>query len=65
VMTANGRAMAAPVRLEEISIGPISRRNVRAMVAEDGRLAESLLGMSFLSTLSSLQMQTDELRLRD
>jgi aspartyl protease family protein len=65
VMTANGRAMAAPVRLDEIAIGPISRRNVRAMVAEDGRLDESLLGMSFLSTLSSLNMQTDELRLRD
>jgi aspartyl protease family protein len=65
VMTANGRAMAAPVRLNEIAIGPISRRNVRAMVSEEGRLDESLLGMSFLSTLSSLQMQTDELRLRD
>ncbi|MFB9952654.1 TIGR02281 family clan AA aspartic protease [Rhizobium puerariae] len=65
VMTANGRAMAAPVRLDEIAIGPIVRQNVRAMVAEDGRLDESLLGMSFLSTLGSLQMQTDELRLRD
>lgn len=65
VMTANGRAMAAPVRLQEIAIGPIARRNVRAMVAQDGMLDESLLGMSFLSTLSSLQMQTDELRLRD
>ncbi|MCK8781038.1 TIGR02281 family clan AA aspartic protease [Rhizobium sp. NTR19] len=65
VMTANGRAQAAPVRLERISIGPIERKNIRAMVAEDGRLGESLLGMSFLSTLSSLQMQTDELRLRN
>ncbi|CDZ55330.1 TIGR02281 family clan AA aspartic protease [Neorhizobium galegae] len=65
VMTANGRAMAAPVRLDEIAIGPIVRKNIRAMVAEDGRLGESLLGMSFLSTLGSLQMQTDELRLRD
>ncbi|MND37442.1 hypothetical protein D3C80_281280 [compost metagenome] len=65
VMTANGPAMAAHVRLDEIAIGPISRRNVRAMVARDGMLDESLLGMSFLSTLSSLNMQTDELRLRD
>ena len=65
VMTANGRAQAAPVRLEKISIGPIERKNIRAMVAEDGRLGESLLGMSFLSMLGSLQMQTDELRLRD
>lgn len=65
VTTANGRAMAAPVRLDEIAIGPIARKNIRAMVAEEGRLDESLLGMSFLSTLGSLQMQTDELRLRD
>jgi aspartyl protease family protein len=65
VMTANGRAFAAPVRLDTIAIGPITRSNVRAMVAERGRLEESLLGMSFLSTLGSLQMQTDQLRLRD
>ncbi len=65
VMTANGRALAAPIRLEQVSIGPIERRNIRAMVAEDGKLGESLLGMSFLSTLRSLQMQTDELRLRN
>lgn len=65
VMTANGRAQAAPVRLEQIAIGPIVRRNIRAMVASEGRLNESLLGMTFLSTLSSLQIQTDELRLRD
>ncbi|OHV81064.1 TIGR02281 family clan AA aspartic protease [Rhizobium sp. LCM 4573] len=65
VMTANGRASAAPVSIDEIAIGPIVRRNVRAMVAEDGRLDQSLLGMTFLATLGSLQMQTDELRLRD
>ena len=65
VMTANGRAQAAPVRLSEVSIGPIVRRDVRAMVAEEGRLDESLLGMTFLSTLSSMQMQSDELRLKD
>lgn len=65
VMTANGQAMAAPVTLDQVAIGPIIRTNVRATVAEPGRLSQSLLGMSFLSTLSFLQMQTDELRLRD
>jgi aspartyl protease family protein len=65
VMTANGQAMAAPVRLTEMAIGPIVRRDVRAMVAEEGKLDESLLGMTFLSTLDYLQMRTDELRLRD
>ncbi|MDM9618861.1 aspartic protease [Rhizobium sp. AC44/96] len=65
VMTANGRARAAPVTLSEVAIGPIVRNNVAASVAEDGKLDQSLLGMSFLETLGSLQMQTDELRLRD
>jgi aspartyl protease family protein len=65
VMTANGRARAAPARLGSVAIGPIIRHNVAAMVAEDGKLDQSLLGMSFLETLGSMQMQTDELRLRD
>lgn len=65
VMTANGRTAAAPVTLSEIGIGPILRRNISALVAQDGQLGQSLLGMSFLSTLGSMQMQTDELRLRD
>jgi aspartyl protease family protein len=57
--------MAAPVRLDEMAIGPIVRRDVRALVTEEGKLDESLLGMTFLSTLDYLQMRTDELRLRD
>lgn len=65
VMTANGRTSAAPTRLSEIAIGPIVRRNVSALVAQEGQLDQSLLGMTFLSTLGSLQMQTDELKLRD
>ncbi|HXV29132.1 MAG TPA: TIGR02281 family clan AA aspartic protease [Sinorhizobium sp.] len=65
VMTANGPALAAPVSLSDIAIGPIERRNIHAMVAARGRLDRSLLGMSFLSTLEFLQMRSDELRLRD
>ncbi len=65
VMTANGPALAAPVVLSEVAIGPIVRRNVRAMVASEGRLDRSLLGMSFLSSLDFLQIRSDELRLRD
>ncbi|MFS8050811.1 TIGR02281 family clan AA aspartic protease [Rhizobium sp. BR 314] len=65
VMTANGRANAAPVELGSVSIGPIKRHDVKASVAEAGKLDQSLLGMSFLETLGSMQMQTDELRLRD
>ncbi|SIQ14587.1 aspartyl protease family protein [Rhizobium sp. RU20A] len=65
VMTANGQAMAAPVDLADIAIGPIARKGIRAVVTREGQLDQSLLGMSFLSTLDFLQMQTDELRLRD
>lgn len=65
VLTANGRASAAPLRIPELRLGPIVRTDIEAVVLEGGRLDQSLLGMSFLSTLSSLQMQTDELRLRD
>jgi len=65
VLTANGEARAAPVTLSEVAIGPIVRKDIKAMVTEEGKLDQSLLGMSFLSTLDFLQMQTDELRLRD
>ncbi len=65
VMTANGRTRAAPVTLDRVAIGPIVRTDVAASVAEDGKLDQSLLGMSFLETLGSLQIQTDELRMRD
>nr|WP_272210724.1 TIGR02281 family clan AA aspartic protease [Marinicella sp. W31]MDC2876633.1 TIGR02281 family clan AA aspartic protease [Marinicella sp. W31] len=65
VRTANGTAMAAPVTLNEVAVGPITRRDVRAMVAGEGRLAESLLGMSFLETLTSVDMRPEELRLTD
>lgn len=65
IMTANGQARGAPVRLGQVAIGPIIRSNVQAIVTEPGRLGQSLLGMSFLGTLHSVLIQTDELRLRD
>lgn len=65
VMTANGRASAAPVILRDVAVGPIFRSRVQALVGTQGSLDGSLLGMSFLSTLSSLQMQAEELRMRD
>jgi aspartyl protease family protein len=53
VATANGAALAAQVRLDELAVGPIVIRNVRALVAKPGALQESLLGMSFLERLKS------------
>lgn len=65
VSTANGRARAAPVTLREVVIGPILRGAIRGMVTEEGRLDQSLLGMSFLETLGSIEITRDELRLKD
>ena len=61
VSTANGAAMAAEVRLEQIAVGPIVMRNVPAMVARRGALDESLLGMSFLERLKSYTVEHDRL----
>lgn len=65
VLTANGEAVAAPIALTTVAIGPIRRDNIPALVTRSGALDQSLLGMSFLSTLSSFHMQTDQLTLKD
>jgi aspartyl protease family protein len=65
VMTANGPARTASVSLPRISIGGIERTNLRAGIAERGKLDQSLLGMNFLETLSSFSFVGDELKLRD
>ncbi|MFB9139595.1 retropepsin-like aspartic protease family protein [Maritalea porphyrae] len=65
VQTANGEARAAFTRLETIKVGNIERRNIDAFVAERGRLETSLLGMTFLETLTSYTVTKDALELRD
>jgi aspartyl protease family protein len=64
VLTANGRTVAARVRLDEVSIGPLDRKKVNALVAQPGALSQSLLGMSFLSRLRSYEFSGDFLTLR-
>ena len=61
VATANGGAMAAEARLDQVAIGPIVMRNVPALVARRGALDESLLGMSFLERLKSYTVERDRL----
>jgi aspartyl protease family protein len=61
VATANGAAMAAETRLDQIAVGPIVIRNVPALVARRGALDESLLGMSFLERLKSYTVERDRL----
>jgi len=65
VMTANGRANAARATVDVMSLGGIERRRVPVMVAEAGRLEQSLLGMQFLSSLSSFEMRGSRLILTD
>ena len=59
VMTAAGPLKAWMTRLDSVSIGAVSRRNVRATITS-GPLDEVLLGMSFLKYFS-LSQQGDRL----
>lgn len=60
--TANGAVFGAPVRLDEIRIGPISVRNVRASV-NSADMGRSLLGMSFLERLGRFSISKNILTL--
>jgi aspartyl protease family protein len=64
VTTANGAAMAAETRLDQLSVGPIVLRNVRALIARPGALSENLLGMSFLERLDSYSVERGRLVLK-
>ena len=63
VSTANGAARAAYVELDEVRVGSIVRRDVKAVVTRG--LSGALLGMSFFNTLSKVSMESDELVLKD
>ena len=65
VRTANGVAKVAPVDLGSITIGDITVRNVRGAVTERGKLHKTLLGMSFLSRLSRVEMRANALVLHE
>lgn len=65
VMTANGLAYAARATADEIRVGDISRTRLPVMIAEGGRLGQSLLGMNFIGTLSGFDMRGERLILRD
>ncbi|HEV2541320.1 MAG TPA: TIGR02281 family clan AA aspartic protease [Methylobacterium sp.] len=64
VSTANGTALTAPIRLDAITVGPITERNVDAMVSRPGALTTNLLGQSFLDRLPSYEVRGDRLILR-
>jgi aspartyl protease family protein len=64
VDTANGRARAAAVTLDRVSIGGIVERAVPALVAQPGQLKTNLLGMSFLNRLQSWEVRGDKVMMR-
>lgn len=64
VSTANGKTLAARVVIDSLAIGPIRIPRIEALVARQGDLSESLLGMSFLNRLRSYEVSGDFLVLR-
>ena len=63
VMTANGPARAAQVKLESISVAGAQVQDVDALVIENG-LSTSLLGMTYLGRLSQFEATKTSLILR-
>jgi aspartyl protease family protein len=53
-LTANGEVRTAPVRLDTLTVGPITDQNVSAWINE-GELHQSLLGMDYLHRFSNIQ----------
>lgn len=63
VQTANGQALAAQVTLRDVRLGGVVVRDVPALVMQDG-LHISLLGMSFLGRLQTVEATPTQLILR-
>ena len=58
--TANGRVRLAPVRLNTISLGGYSEKNVKATVNE-GEMRASLLGMSYLNKFNAIEIKQNQM----
>jgi clan AA aspartic protease (TIGR02281 family) len=54
--TANGIARVAPVDLAQVRIGSIVLKDVKAVIAEPGKMTQNLLGMSFIRRLSGFEL---------
>jgi aspartyl protease family protein len=61
--TANGIARVAPVNLDYIRIGSIVLHDVKAVVAEPGKMTQNLLGMSFINRLSGFELSGGRLNM--
>ena len=61
--TANGTTRGAHITLDEVRVGQIVRHHVPAIVSPN--MDGSVLGMSFFNTLSTFQIERDQLLLKD
>lgn len=61
VSTANGMTTTARMKIGSVSIGPIEYRNTTAMIAREGDLERSLLGMRFINQLRSFEIRGDRM----
>jgi clan AA aspartic protease (TIGR02281 family) len=59
--TANGIARVAPVTLDSLRVGAIVLRDVKAVIAEPGKMTQNLLGMSFINRLSGFELSGGKL----
>lgn len=62
--TANDLVRVAPVRIGSIQIGPVTVRDVEAVVVPRGLLTTNLLGMSFLKRVREFQIAGGTMTLR-
>ena len=61
--TAGGETKMAEINIDRISYGVIDIYNVDALVAREGMLSVSLLGMNFLNRLDRFQFNDGKLLL--
>jgi aspartyl protease family protein len=61
VRTANGTAKAAQVQLNQVDVGGLVVRDVRALIMPDEALSENLLGLSYLTKLKRFEYANNRL----
>lgn len=59
--TANGVTEAAFAKLDVMEVGPIRVKNVDVFILKDSALSDTLIGMSFISKLSSFRVENSQL----
>jgi aspartyl protease family protein len=65
INTANGIVKAARITLRRVEVDNVRVRDVEGIVLPEGALRGTLLGMSFLSRLSSFRIENGVLYLKD